>query len=278
MNGTDDWYETTQLADSSVQITEAERFRCFVIEGTARTLLVDTGIGVGDLAEFVRGRWGRPHCVLLTHWHWDHLGGACDFDRVGIHPTERNDDGSVSIDTLSSEFVDSPRRVVTEWAGANPLPDDFDVESYGVRPIEDVIAVAPGETFDLGDRSVETVHLPGHSPGQQGVLDRTEGVLYGADLVHLNGDLLANFEHSDVEAYRDSVVRVRSLKDDGAFETLATAHNGPITDLSLVDSMVDGLESILDGTARSTVVDTRWGPALEFEFDRFSVLTKPTVG
>ena len=82
-------------------IYEIDEFDCasiFVVVGEARALVIDTGIGIGDLKWLIENRiTDKPYDVVLTHNHVDHMGGAAWFDRVYIHP-----DDMVQTDTTAS--------------------------------------------------------------------------------------------------------------------------------------------------------------------------------
>jgi glyoxylase-like metal-dependent hydrolase (beta-lactamase superfamily II) len=68
------------------------------------------------------------------------------------------------------------------------------------------------ETIRLGDRIVEAVHIPGHSPGSVAYLTESAGkrILFGQD-IHgpLDPSLL-----SDREAYQQSLKRLIDLEAD----------------------------------------------------------------
>ncbi len=70
--------------------------------------------------------------------------------------------------------------------------------------------LADGDVVDLGDRSFEVLHLPGHSPGSIGLWEEATGVLFSGDAVY-DGPLLDELDDSDVEAYVATMRRLREL-------------------------------------------------------------------
>ena len=64
-------YQLREIAPQVYQIEEYGSF-CYLIEGSSRALLIDTGTGFGDLAEFVRTITEKPLSVAATHAHPDH--------------------------------------------------------------------------------------------------------------------------------------------------------------------------------------------------------------
>lgn len=277
MNATNDWYDVTQVADRSYSIDEADGYGMSLLEGSERSVLIDAGIGVGDLRGLATDLVDTPVTVVLTHTHWDHIGAAAQFDDVLVGPAELPSDGRVAIDSLSDEFIRRPTRFTTRWSDAgNEFPSDFDPDEYAVEPF-DASAVPVADGIDLGDRTLEVYPLPGHSPGHLGLLDPETNVLYGGDIVHFDQGLYAMFEDCDLEAYVESFARLRDLRDEGSFDVLATSHNEPISgdDLSLIDELHRGLREIVDGEREYEVVETDWGEARSYRIGSSDVLTKP---
>jgi glyoxylase-like metal-dependent hydrolase (beta-lactamase superfamily II) len=279
MNAAEDWYDVTRLTDRSYRITEADRYGAFLIEGTERSVLVDAGIGVGDLPELVSGLVETPITLALTHTHWDHIGAAAGFEDVRVSPAELPSDGRIALDSLTDEFLERPAQFVDRWLGAgNHFPDGFDPDGYTIEPADATELPADG-TIDLGDRALEVVPLPGHSPGQVGLLDPATETLYGGDVVHFDRGLYVHFEDCDIDAYVDSLRRVRTLREAGSFGTLATSHNEPISgsDLSLIDDLLTGLEEIRAGERTPEPVETDWGAANSYRIGDSQVLTATDV-
>lgn len=280
MNRTDEWYDVERVTDSSYRIMEVEKYGQYLVTGTERALVIDAGVGIGDLRGLVTELVDAPVTLLLTHWHWDHIGNAAQFDDVRIHEDERTADGRVAIDGLSTEFVDRPAELVEEWqAAGKPLPDGFRPETYAIDPVEDVTPISPGESIDLGDRSLESVHTPGHSPGHLSMLDREKEVLYGGDVIHIDGGLYLHLERCDPRACLETFERLIDLRDDGAFDTLLTCHNRPLagSELTVFETLRDGLQQILDGEADFELVTTDYGRAHRYEVEGSPVFVDPAA-
>lgn len=283
MNRTTDWYDVEPFGEWDYRLLEAPRTlpcNLYLLRGSDDALLVDSGTGVGDLRATVEELIETDVQLLLTHTHWDHIGAGHQFDRALVHPRERGEDGRVTIDSLSDEFGKRPGQFVEGHLDAGEsFPDGFDAENFAIPPIPEVETISEAGTIDLGDRAFELVHVPGHAPGQLGVLDREAGVFHGSDVVHVEHNVYVHFEDSDLDAYVDTLERLVDLRDDGAFDVLTTAHNPPISggDLSVLEDLHGGLEAIAAGEYEPEVVDTPWGPAHKYEIGDTDVLTKTTV-
>jgi glyoxylase-like metal-dependent hydrolase (beta-lactamase superfamily II) len=80
-------FDPVQVADGITRITfpmpmGPQHVHCYLVAGQDGDLLVDTGLGVPDLAERwadLVGRLDRPVATIaITHFHPDHVGGAAD--------------------------------------------------------------------------------------------------------------------------------------------------------------------------------------------------------
>ena len=60
----------------------------YLVEGTQKAALVDTGSGAGSLRQYVETLTERPVIVLLTHGHVDHAMGGAGI-RYGLHEQKR---------------------------------------------------------------------------------------------------------------------------------------------------------------------------------------------
>jgi glyoxylase-like metal-dependent hydrolase (beta-lactamase superfamily II) len=63
------------------------------------------------------------------------------------------------------------------------------------------LPVYDGEIIDLGDRPLEIVHVPGHTPGSISVLDRIQRTLIGGDPIQMHGQIYMFGIHRDLHSY-----------------------------------------------------------------------------
>ncbi|MFP4625722.1 MAG: MBL fold metallo-hydrolase [Natronomonas sp.] len=279
MNDTDDWYQIRTLSEDSWEIREGTMFGMYLVRGDSRALLIDTGCGVGDLRRTVSDLVDVPVTVLLSHSHWDHLGGAHAFDDVLIHDLERTGDGRVPPDVVTDDFGYGPEDWIADWHGADrSFPDGFDPDRFRIETATGVDAVEPGTTIDLGGKRVELVHVPGHSPGQLAVLDRESSVCFGGDVLHADHDLYVHFDGCDLRDYHDTLERLWERVKAEAFETLYVSHAEPVSgdDMLILETLRDGIENILADDIEYELVDDH-PPARRYEIGETNVLTTPNA-
>lgn len=276
MNSTSDWYEVEELEGPNYRVSEGVVFNNYLVGGDDAAILIDAGIGFGDMASFVSEFCDRPVSLLLSHSHWDHMGAAYQFDDVRIDSREVTDGDRV----VPKNFGYTPAEFITEWQDAGrSLPDAFDPDSYELRPVEGVDVVSAGDTIDLGDRTVELIDAAGHSPGQVGVLDRDNGVLFGSDIIHNNYDLYVHFDGCDISTYLETLERVVELRDAGAFDTLYLAHSRPLAgdELTKLDLYLEAVRDIIAGDRVFEMVEESSGEARRYDVGDHHIYTHPTL-
>ena len=213
----DRWFETRAVGDGVTLVFEphvhpAVRCNIWHLRGRDRDLLLDSGLGVRSLrAEVALVAEREPLCVA-SHTHFDHVGGHHEFAERLVHPAEA--------DILAAP--DRERSAVPGFMHAGIFSASphagFDPDAYAVRPAPATRLLGDGEVIDLGDRVLEVLHLPGHSPGSIALWEQATGLLFSGDSVY-DGHLYDDVYHSDVNAYLRSMRRLRDLP-------VVTVHGG----------------------------------------------------
>ena len=75
----------------------------YLIIGTERALLIDTGIGIGNIRSVVETMTHLPYDVVNTHHHYDHVGGNGRFSMVYAHKKANDFIKEHNIDISSHE-------------------------------------------------------------------------------------------------------------------------------------------------------------------------------
>ncbi len=206
MNGYDkDWFAVDRIDDDTYIISEYrhwEETHCYLLIGKARALLIDTGLGIRNIAEVVASLTDKPVTAIATHVHWDHIGGHRYFPDFYVHESE--------LDWINGKFplpINVVRDMVMDRCDA---PNDFDVAKYELFSGTPTKVLRGGEVIDLGGRAVEAVHTAGHSPGHMCFWERDRGYLFTGDLVYKD-TLFAYYPSTDPQAYLQSLRKVSEL-------------------------------------------------------------------
>lgn len=206
------WFTIENIDKDTYVISEYrhwEETHCYLLCGTKRALLIDTGLGVANLKEVVDGLTELPLLVATTHAHWDHIGGHKYFEQIAVFEEEKQ--------WISGEFP-IPLSVVKENLLRNTcdFPVGFDVETYQIYQGGATQILHDNENICLGNRVVKVLHTPGHSPGHCCFFEEDRKYLYSGDLIY-EGCLDAFYPTTDPKKFWDSVKRVNSLSVNRIF-------------------------------------------------------------
>jgi glyoxylase-like metal-dependent hydrolase (beta-lactamase superfamily II) len=227
------WFRPQRVADGITLLVEDHLDPFFEsnvwhVRGRDRDLVVDTGNGIGDLrAELQPMTDGRPVVAVATHDHFDHIGGLHAFDERWCHAADA--DGIREPDGLALLRPDFRPGLEDEirWYGYEPpdvvitaVPSDgFDVAGWRTPAAEPTRILAEGDEVDLGDRTFEVLHVPGHTEGSIALWDAAERLLFTGDTAALDDPLYAR----DQAAFVASLERLRGLP----VELVCAGHSRP---------------------------------------------------
>jgi glyoxylase-like metal-dependent hydrolase (beta-lactamase superfamily II) len=260
-----DWFEVQRFGGGITMIREPhhdEDVKSYLIEGSQRLAVLDTGLGVGDFAAVVGSLSDREPIVLQTHAHWDHIGASHLFRDVRVHPAE----------AALLRAGCAPERYMAAFTGSlveeDFLPADF-TASAGLPGCEPTAWLEHGDRIDLGGRELEIFHTPGHSPGGLTFLDRASRALFVADLLY-HGRMYIFLPTSDAAAFRDSLRLVADLAEE--VDVVYPAHGpSPLTPGD-VREIRDAYEFVWSGKAPSRTGSLFGIPTSQYEFNHFSFL------
>jgi glyoxylase-like metal-dependent hydrolase (beta-lactamase superfamily II) len=285
--GADGWFYTRALAPDVWLIAEPQHVYSYLVRGTDRAVVLDTGMGVAPIRPLVERLAGMPVDVVNTHYHFDHVGGNHEFDRIAIH--------EIGAPLISQEV---PREVTDEYLGyaqrqldaverirpldreftwllgpesvPRPFPPGFRPEQWEYVPTAATETLRDGDRVDLGGRSLTVIHAPGHSPDGICLLDERTGILFAGDSANA-GPIYAHFPDSDLEALATSTRRLADL-GDAVRVTLFCHYGRPVAEPDLFDEIATGVERVRHGDVELiAAVDIIGTPMLEARFDHFTV-------
>jgi glyoxylase-like metal-dependent hydrolase (beta-lactamase superfamily II) len=217
MDGTtDNLSGARELADGVFVFTSgAYAMNSGAVLAGAGSLLVDPGYfpaELGRIAAFLDARGADPRRIVLTHSDWDHVAG-----------TARWPDAQV---IASAAY---PARAASDGARITRSLEEFDRRLYVRReppfaiPAPAILAGSPSELVWEGPRT-RLLPAGGHTPDGLMLLLRDQRVLFAGD--HLS-DLEIPFVGDSFDAYRGTLLAVRTLVLAGDVETLVPGHGDP---------------------------------------------------
>lgn len=187
---------------------QEDMVRCFLLAGTKEALLIDSGFHVPNMKKISESLTSLPVKLLNTHADRDHVGGNNTFGTFYMSMAE------------ASNYYHGENR-----QGA-------------------IIPIEHGDKLDLGERELEIIGLPGHTPGSIAVLDVKNRVLISGDPIQ-DGNIYMFGVQRELHAYVLSLKRLETYKD--RFDTIYPAHGSFPVSPDLIAPLCTGVERILAG-------------------------------
>jgi glyoxylase-like metal-dependent hydrolase (beta-lactamase superfamily II) len=218
------WFDVKRIDDDVTLLWEPHlhpvwQSNIWHVRGRDRDLLIDAGMGIGDLAGALRELVDKPLIAVATHRHADHIGGLHQFETRLAHPLDADEIASPGAfaSLITSDFPQEFVNMMTE-AGTPPGPELIDAyprESYNphdyqLHPAPITRTIDEGDVVDTGDRVFSVLHLPGHTPGSIGLWDQVSGTLFSGDAIY-DGPLYDFLPESSIQTYLQTMQRLRAL-------------------------------------------------------------------
>jgi hydroxyacylglutathione hydrolase len=178
---------------------------CYVVRASraaAEAVVIDPG---GD-ADALRLELAGAACraILITHGHWDHLGGVADL----------------------AEATGAPVHMAVKERIALEQINTFTPPNVQLRPYTPDVLLEGEESLDLAGISFQVLRVPGHSPAHLAYY--ADGSLFSGDLLFAGSVGRTDLPFADWETLLDSI---RMLADRFPPETIVYPGHGPETTL-----------------------------------------------
>lgn len=193
------FFTSIKISEDITRIVDSTGELMYLVEGSNKAALIDTGTGVGNLNEYVRKLTDKPVIVILTHGHVDHASGAPNFDQVYMnHADDEVYTGHSDLE-LRKGFVKGQYK-------------DFDriIDNDYVQPkcVSSYKELKDGTVFDLGGITLEVYDAAGHTPGQMAILFIEQRILMTGDAAN-QATFLFDKNALDITSYEKSIIKNR---------------------------------------------------------------------
>jgi glyoxylase-like metal-dependent hydrolase (beta-lactamase superfamily II) len=216
-----EWFEIYQVSPGVKAIHEPHQWQeviSYLIEGEDSALVFDTGNGIGDIAAVIKNLTDKPVSVLNSHSHYDHVGGNYAFEKIYGMDTPFSHKRQKGIENKDIAME------VSNEALCRPLPLGVSEKSHIGRPYKVTNLIRHGSVIDLGERQLEVIHLPGHTPDAIALIDREAGLMWTGDSFYA-GTIWLYSPETDLAAYAESLQKM--VEQVPHLKALLPAHNTP---------------------------------------------------
>lgn len=263
-----DWFKVYQVDQDVFAIAEPYNFQeviSYLILGDEKALLFDTGMGMQSIKSVVEELTSLPVIVMNSHTHYDHIGGNYEFDTILAMNTQytigRSERG------INHSLVEHE---VAEGAICLEKAKAFDTASYHIKPFKISRLITHEHIIDLGNRKLEVIASPGHTPDAVVLIDKKNGLMWTGDTFY-EGPIWLFDPETDLVLYQQSVERL--YKKSKGLKKVFTAHNTPVADPIRLKQLRDAFTQVMDGKKSPKATESSEhvsDEAIAFEFDHFS--------
>ena len=271
------WFDVYRLHDWLYAIYEGGQYDealMYLVIGDERAVVVDGGTGIGRLDLLVEELTDKPCFLLLTHTHNDHIGGCEDFDEIAVY-----DDAMSRESAAEGLGRDKMGEIIEGDSVIREFPPGFDPDSYYAPPYTVTRWLRDGDRVELGGRTLEVIHTPGHSSDHLCLLDRDSRYLWTGDLFYTGG-VTTYLPGGDHDAFIESCRRLVDLIPH--YDMLLPAHNEPLVDKQVLRDLLKAAEDVKAGKltdfteGRSVAVNYDI-KVRRYRFDRFTLITRADI-
>ncbi len=206
--------------------------RFFVLEGTEKALMIDSGMNTPDAGEIAGTVTSKALELLNTHADRDHTAGNGAFDRFYMSPAEEENYRA------------------TGGAGT-------------------ILPLHEGQIIDPGNRPLEIIEIPGHTPGSVAILDINRRVLISGDSVQ-DGNIFMFGKFRNLKEYVPSMKKL--LKYASRFDSIYPSHGSIPVDPDIIPKLIEDAEQILAGKAQGNPVERFGMRAVLYRFEEAGFL------
>ena len=164
---------------------------CYMIKGETGAVLVDTGEYSSVLEQFLKDNCDKERLILLTHSHFDHIGGALKLhENTGVK--------------IAIGAKDAPSLL----DGDKNLSNSFGVK---LTPFSADVTFSDGEEFSVGDLKFKVIETAGHTVG--GVCYLIDDCLFSGDTLFFESIGRTDFPDGDYKTIKNSLDKLMKLDD-----------------------------------------------------------------
>lgn len=267
-------YPSVEFKEKTWEIDEFDAASLYLLEGTEKAMLIDCGMGIGDLKTYIERMTDKPLIVVITHGHIDHTGNAWRFPELWIN---EKDAAEPIPQSLERRKFDTMRIAQRQKGSIAPPYNMFNLYPFDLN--EDLQEPAPdapkpvlhylqdGQQFDLGGGRIVTAYdCPGHTKGEMVFLDEMTGTLFAGDALNYNLGIM----RVPVETTVRYLKRLKSMED--RYDGIWNGHHdfrplGMPLGKECLDTVIEICEDILAGHINPCEIPSFWGQPMPLTWE-----------
>lgn len=162
---------------------------CWLVSTDNAAVVIDPGFASAEATDFLLSAEGKERLILLTHAHFDHIGGAAELRRkTGV---------KIGIGEADAPLLADPELNLSNKFHAH------------IKPFTADLLFKDGETFEVGDIPFKVIFTPGHTVG--GVAYLSDNNLFSGDTLFAGAVGRVDLPGGSAKALKKSLRRLVSL-------------------------------------------------------------------
>lgn len=248
-------YKVEKIDYNTYRIEDSFQDQMYCLVGNEKAALIDTGIGQSGLKDVISSITDLPIIVINTHGHIDHIGTNDEFQTCYLH----KEDMELAKEHFEGKYPATiiPGLVKELKLDLNNIEIDDIVRTKDKKNFNpsDFISIEDGEVISLGDRELEVIHLPGHTKGSIGLLEKKTGLLFIGDSICSARVMLSFPNSTNISQFVSSMEKLKTRKAD--IRLLYSGHPMIPISVNYIDQYITLGEKILNiqkGSVRESSV------------------------
>ena len=216
-----------KISDDTYRIEDGG-VRFFLLIGTEKALMIDSGMNTPDAKAIAESITDKPIELMNTHADRDHVAGNDAFEKFYMSPAEAGN-----------------------------------LAQKGSEAVGKIVPVKEGDVIDLGNRPLEIIDNPGHTPGSIAILDINNRVLIGGDAIQ-DGNIFMFGPQRNINDYVKSLKHILTFKH--RFDTIYPSHGNFPVKPGIIEHLIEGAESIIRGEVTGEEMELFGNPIRLYKF------------
>jgi glyoxylase-like metal-dependent hydrolase (beta-lactamase superfamily II) len=219
--------EIIGINENSFRI-ENNGVRMFLLLGTKKALLIDSGMTAEKIKDTVKSITSLPVELFNTHADPDHISGNIEFDKFYMHPAEEEN-----------------------------------YRNHGGKGT--IIPVCEDDVIDLGERPLRVIDLCGHTPGSVSLMDEKARVLISGDPIQY-GTIFMFGKMRNMNRYIESLKKLERHRH--RFDEIWPSHGAFPLKNDAIDFVRGCADKIVSGDAEGQQVVFHGNTIIRYDFEK----------
>ncbi|MCQ2441370.1 MAG: MBL fold metallo-hydrolase [Clostridia bacterium] len=165
---------------------------CYMISTENSAVVIDCGTYSDSIFDFLDKSKDKERLILLTHMHFDHIGGAPKLrEKTGV---------KIAVGEIDAPYLKNPEFNLSNRFHAH------------VEPFEADIKLTDGQEIKIGDITVKAIKTSGHTKG--GMCYLAEDNLFSGDTLFFETVGATDFEGGNMRELINSIKKLLQLGDN----------------------------------------------------------------